>query len=399
MSPFINKKRLLTYPILVLIALSSVTLFNVIFADGWYGRIGGFIGYDFLSIYAGGKLYWTETSDLYNLETMANLQSQLAGIPRSGLNFFPNPPYAALIYGLFSFLPYSSAFVIWTILSVVCLVISTWLIHRYLIPKNLSDNGLTLVYLLVLIFSFYPIIFGLQNGQNHSFSLFLAAMIIIFSIKERPGLAGVCAGFMIYKPQLVLGWVILWLLLKNYKTLLSFLLTGIAWVGVSLLHKGLSPYLDYLRYIPHLDNITYQTWEVTPVAMINKLCMDIFGTTNNTILFLLAVIVYTVVMFWIVRRYPSSRHPAPMILVLLFPLFNIHFMFYDLALIIPLFFLWSQISQSRIVLVTAVSIYLAVLILPAVSEAIKFPIMGFLPLLILLAVISDQKNSFKICQN
>src|SRR5512135_303964 len=91
--PFLNKKRLLAYPYLVFIPLWLVTLINVAFSKNWYGLFGGFIGYDFLSFYSGGKLFWTDTANLYNQGVLAKLQSQLVGIPQSGLNYFPYPPY------------------------------------------------------------------------------------------------------------------------------------------------------------------------------------------------------------------------------------------------------------------------------------------------------------------
>jgi hypothetical protein len=68
-------------------------------------------------------------------------------------------------------------------------------------------------------------------------------------------------------------------------------------------------------------------------------------------------------------------------------------MFYDLVLLIPLFFLWSQLSRTRILLHTAIGIYFSALILPPISEAINFPIMGFMPLLLLFAMGIDLKGS------
>jgi hypothetical protein len=105
---FLNKKRLLTYPTLFLIALWSVTLINVLFANDWFGRFGAFISYDFLSFYAGGKLYWTDTANLYNLEALARLQSQLVGISEGDMKHFAFPPYVGFTYGMFTFLPYLS---------------------------------------------------------------------------------------------------------------------------------------------------------------------------------------------------------------------------------------------------------------------------------------------------
>jgi hypothetical protein len=136
------------------------------------------------------------------------------------------------------------------VLSVSCLLFSSFLLYRYLLPEDLKISGVSLGYLLILLFSYYPALFGLQIGQNHAHSLLLVTFLAIFTIKKNPGWAGLCAALLLYKPQMLVGWLLLWLLLKYYKALLVFFLVGGTWVGLTLLHKGISPYLDYLQFIP-----------------------------------------------------------------------------------------------------------------------------------------------------
>jgi hypothetical protein len=330
MIPFLNKKRLLAYPFLLLISLWTVSIINLIFSKDWYGLFGGFIGYDFLAFFTGAKLFWTNTANLYNESVLANLQHQLVGIPLSGLNFFPSPPNTAFIYGLFSLLPYADALIAWTVVSITCLVLTAWLIYRYLVPKDLIEKGINLPYIIALIFSFYPVIFGLQNGQNHAHTLLIMTLITIFTARQKPYLAGFCAALLLYKPQMLIGWLILWLLLKCYKALLSFAFTGILLISVSVLARGFSVYLDYLRYIPQVTTIflSGHVWAVTPVAIIDRIIINYASTTNLSVISLIILVLMIIGMVIIIRRNPSPPHTLPMILALLFPQLNFHALFY-----------------------------------------------------------------------
>lgn len=205
--------------------------------------VGGLISYDFLAFYSGGYIYWTDIDHLYNLNALAQLQNQLIGIPETGVNAFRFPPFMGFIYGLFSFTSYLPAFILWTILSLACLILSSVLLSHHLIPKSLHQSRMKAGYLMVIILSFYPTLFGLQNGQNHCHSLLLITLIIILSQTKYKFWTGFCAAFLLYKPQIVIGWLLVWLLTKNWRTLLSFSLTGSLWVGLTVLHRGISPYL------------------------------------------------------------------------------------------------------------------------------------------------------------
>jgi hypothetical protein len=310
---------------------------------------------------------------------------------------FPLPPYAGMVFGLFSFMPYTIAYIIWTSLSVVCLFASAWLVHRYLIPQDLKEKGVSLPYLVILVFSFYPVIIGLQTGQTNSISLLLIILITGFTINQRPIMAGVCAALLLYKPQLALGWLIFWLLLKNYKAIIAFVLTGSFWVGLSLFQKGFSPYVDYWHYIPRVAGVfsSGDAWEVTPLAIIDRIMITVFGTTNLFFIYLLLIIGLSLVMIYLIRRNTPPQYPA-LLFVLLFPVISFHSLFYNLVFLIPFIALWSQFSRSKIILLTTIITYLSVLILPAISQVINFPLMGFLPFIILLAFSVDLWPKFPL---
>ncbi|MBO9362349.1 MAG: hypothetical protein J7452_09125, partial [Thermoflexus sp.] len=61
----------------------------------------------------------------------------------------------------------------------------------------------------VLLLSFFPFVAGWRVGQNHGLTLWLATWLLISSQTGRPALAGLIAGLMLYKPQFVIGFLIL----------------------------------------------------------------------------------------------------------------------------------------------------------------------------------------------
>jgi hypothetical protein len=220
---FLNRKRLLVYPRLFLIALGIVALLNLVLRDGWDGGIRGIFGFDFLVFYSSGVLYRQDIDQLYDIDRIAQLEESLIA-PTSlqgGVNINSYPPYVALLTSAFTGMPFLWAFLLWTALSLLAIFItSRWLGNRLLLP-GIKMAGLTSNQLLVILLSFFPLVLGLQNGQNHAFTLFLVTGILIFTIEKKPVPAGLMAGCLIYKPQFVLGFLIVWLIWKEARTSLQ----------------------------------------------------------------------------------------------------------------------------------------------------------------------------------
>jgi hypothetical protein len=398
---FINRQRLRVYPFLFLVTLWVITGVNFLLRDGWYGGFGGFISYDFLSYYAGGKLYWTDISNLYNLGALAELQSQIVGIPKTGMNYFPYPPFSALLYGLFSFLPYSLSFYVWTLISVLCILASAILTMRYLIPLSLKQWGVTTIYLLTIILSFYPTLFGLQNGQNHAHSLLFVTAITILSLTKHEYLTGTVAALLLYKPQLLPGWLFLWLLLGRKRTLFSFVVTGMLLASTAILHTGIASYIAWLGFFK--ENTGVYTWggpwEVSSIALVSRIAAPVLNASAiPLVLSILSLAGLMVGMLILARKKPEHYIYYLHALVILVPFLVIpHLMFYDLVLLIPFFVIWSNTSRSRWMLYTVLSVYFAGIILPILSEAIDFPIMGLIPLLLTVSMIYPlAKQQFRI---
>lgn len=323
---------------------------------------------------------------------LAEIQSQIGGIPQTGVNFFPYPPYVAFFFGLFSFLPYSLAFVIWTVLSILCFATTAALIVRYLSPVLLKQWGVTALYLVTIVFSFYPTIFGLQNGQNHAWSLFLVTSTAIFSLVKSETWAGVMAGLLLFKPQLLLGWLLLWFVLGRKRTLFIFALTGTLILSTSILHKGIAPYIAWVEFFQNdIKAFTWGSpWEVSFTAFFSRIAK--FYSNSNLIVPLtvfLSFVGVILTMALMIRRKVDNHLYYLHALAILAPFLVIpHLLYYDLVLLIPFFVIWSNALQSRLMLYVIIITYIAGIILPILCEVVDFPLMGAIPLFLVIEMIT-----------
>ena len=132
---------------------------------------------------------------------MAEFQSTLVRGTSSYLDAYRNPPFYALLYVPASRLPYLASFWIWTAIAVLL----SWLGIVWLTGEAAAST-------FVLSMSFYPVFAVFSFGQNSLLSF--AAFCLTFHLLERQRffLAGVVAGLLLFKPQLLLGLALWWLL-------------------------------------------------------------------------------------------------------------------------------------------------------------------------------------------
>ena len=215
---------------------------------------GNVTGTDYLQFYAAGTtLRLGESQRLYDFGYQKTLQAEIAGPPFDGFHAFITPPFLAFLYLPFSFLPYVLSFIAWSLLGFFFLWASLKILSQNLHPK-------TVLYTL----TWFPIFASISFGQNSLLSLFIFSLVYLSLRKERYFSAGLASSFLLYKPQLLIGLGLLWLV--RYKTdrraLLGLLTGGILLAGASLLFlpEASRDYLVVLReVVPSID-----TWEGFP---------------------------------------------------------------------------------------------------------------------------------------
>lgn len=138
--------------------------------------------------------------DYPSLSIFAHEQERITGKP-DFLDPFRNPPFYAIPYLLTAKLAYLPSYTIWAIVGLVALVGGCCLLSGRPFKSTLGWS-----------LTFYPVFAVVSFGQNSLLSFGIFALTYRLLTWERRFFAGMCAGLLFYKPQLLIfvgGW---WLL-------------------------------------------------------------------------------------------------------------------------------------------------------------------------------------------
>jgi len=368
---FLNTRRLRDYPRLMLITTLGILAINLFLHQGWLGAFGQVIGGDFVMFYSTGSLYRTDPARIYDYAEQYRLQQSLVEpIKLNGLNPFMNPPYMAMLFSLITYLPLLWSLILWTFLSIIFTFLSVHLISP-LVPYRLRQAGLSNKQYLILVFSFFPFIEGLLAGQNHALTLLLVTALLVSAHKECWFLSGILAGTLIYKPQLVLGLLIVWAIWKNFKALFGFSIVAILWAGSYVLIHSITPFIEYLQVSQFFMSLPYiEGFPGYIIITFYGLLTSIFPANTAPTLQLTSHLIFILasgLVAWFAwhQRHssPSSRMPV-LLLCLILPLaFSPYVQLHDLLLVAPIFLFWARYDNSSRVFNSAIFTYAGAFIL------------------------------------
>jgi hypothetical protein len=185
----------------------------------------------------------------------ALLQEQVPGF----YDAFRNPPFVALIFAPLALLDLIPAFIVWTLLSLGCLGAAIWLLLDEVPGLRPRWRGL-----LLLVFAFAPVYFGLVDGENSTVSLLLYVLIYRALSRDQAEWAGVWAALGLFKPQLFLVFPLIFLAQKSRRALVTYGLTATALALVSLLLVGPAGLEAWFRILlePEASNATANAWRM-----------------------------------------------------------------------------------------------------------------------------------------
>jgi hypothetical protein len=389
---FINTRRLRDYPRLVLVSAWLILGINLLFHQGWIGAFGQVIGGDFIVFYKTGVIYRSDPALIYDYATQDSVQKSIVSpsiIPSN--NPFQNPPFAAPLFALLTYVSLPVSFSIWSFIAILSSIIACYGLSK-LVPINFVESGLSYKQLVIITLSFFPFIEGLLAGQNHWLSLLLTTGILITMLKERWYLSGMMAGLLLYKPQFIVGFLILWFIWGKYKALLSFGIVSICWIGIFTLLNGLGLFQTYAQlsqaylFLPYI-----QGWPNYLLATFYGLLTSIFPIEQQPIIYLFTQIVFIscgLGLAWFafkLRKHPIEEQTPVIVAALLFPILATPYvLLHDLVVLIPGFILWARYSSSQNLLYAAIITYIGTFVLTLIGALSKF---AWLPLLIIYLVI------------
>lgn len=160
------------------------------------------LGGDFLQEWIGATVFaGGESSRLYDAEYVQGLEHdpELVGFEWPREDYFPMvyPPFYYQMLRPFSSVPYPWAARLWAVLSALSISLTAWLLFRFY-P---SSRRVILIGVVASLL-FVPLLNCLNMGQKSTFLLMILASAFLLLRNQRPFLAGLVFGLMVFKPHL-----------------------------------------------------------------------------------------------------------------------------------------------------------------------------------------------------
>lgn len=185
--------------------------------------VGQVVSVDHLAFYSPARMIREgREAEIYDDATLFNYQMALFAPGRwNAFEKLRNPPFYALWYYPTSYLPYWGSCWVWTGVGLVCLFVGIrWLGADR--PWRATLWSLT----------FLPVFATVSYGQNSLLSFAMLCGSYRLLAVNRPFAAGLAAGLLLFKPQMLLGLFVWWALdLRRYWACF----VGVAVMGVILL--------------------------------------------------------------------------------------------------------------------------------------------------------------------
>jgi alpha-1,2-mannosyltransferase len=303
----------------------------------WFDWTPQLLGADHLAFYSAAKLIQDGRGDvLYDYNALADYQSDLIGT--RFLEAYRNPPFYALLYLPTARLNYVVSLWIWTAVALALL----WLGIRWLSPAR---PGTVLLWALC----FYPIFAAVSFGQNSLLSFVAFCLTFRQLDHNKPFSAGLAAGLLLYKPQLLLGLGLWWLLdfRAYWRALAGLTVTGLVLLGLSFLtmHAETIAFVEHLPQIAAYDAFWFYNLH-TPRGFWTLLLGDnkYWGGMLGWVCSLIALGGFLV--FWRRHRGDMPLLFAAAVFVTLWA--SPHTMVYDWSLaLVPAVLLWERRPRQR----------------------------------------------------
>ena len=257
---------------LLLILLAGLTVFNI--RSFCYGIDFAVAGYtDFSQFYAGATIVRDGSGqNLYTYELQENVQKELYSTAenRTGPVLYYHPAFEILIFVPLTYTSYSRAYFGWVLINLSILVAISLLLFPYL--ANLRPVfGINVV---LSLFAFFPIFNAIYHGQDSIVLLLLFASAFMSLKRDRPFLAGIFLGLGLFRFHIVVPFMLLFVVRKQWKVIRGFFVTGVLVVGASVLVTGWQGSIKYVSLLFEINqNLTNQAHQVRfalyPRAMAN----------------------------------------------------------------------------------------------------------------------------------
>ena len=189
---------------------------------------------DFRQLYVAGYMVRTgHRRQLYDYAAQTYFQNTLVSNDERALPFI-RPAYQALMFVPFSLLPYRTAYLGFLLLNVLLLALAFLILQPRLRGLSRVWPGLPPA----LFLGFYPVALALMQGQDSILLLALLAAALVSLERNRDLTAGALAGVGLFKFQIVVPIVLLFLLWRRWRFVKGFMFSAILVGLLSFITSG-----------------------------------------------------------------------------------------------------------------------------------------------------------------
>jgi Glycosyltransferase family 87 len=248
-----------------------------------------------------------------------------------------------MFFAPFARLPYMVAASIWIVASfavygLCCALL--WMIRPSLRPYP----GLVALTSLAL-----PALYGLiAAGQTSSFALLWFTLAYLALRADRPWLAGLCLGTLVYKPTLVMVFPLLFLFANQWRILLAVALAAGLQFAIAGMYFGWPMLVDYVRTlaagVSAIEQLESQPWQMNSLRALfaNSLPWP-------SVAFALQVVSSLAVIVFAIRVWRSNK-PLSLryaILVIATALVSPHVYTYELVILVPAYLTAAEMAVEQ----------------------------------------------------
>lgn len=332
---------------------------------------------DFMAHWTGGKLLLQgQTAELYDPLVQKHLQD--SAVAHGAFSWFVSPPFAAVLYAPFAALPYTAAAVLWTVLSVACLVAAVRLLPLWA-PVLFARSG-NVVWLVV--FASEPVLELFGSGQESAVTLLLWVFGIRSVVRGREVTGGIVLALGLFKPQQLLLVPVVLLIQRRWQALSAWLVTAVGLAAASVAVVGVDGTASWLKlpFSPLYVELAQvqMAWKMQSAgALITGLFPASIGWVAAKLGLLVSAALIGLFIWQAWRRRERANEVASWMLALLVTvLSSAHIGVYDLVLLIPpLLYVLARTPSPRL-RIAAVCVFLLPwtnLLRHGIAESLHWP--------------------------
>jgi Glycosyltransferase family 87 len=329
---------------------------------------------DFRSFYVAAQIVRQGAGHyLYDVNVQHDFQLHYAG--RIGL-IFNYPAATALLYLPGAWLTLRAAYVLWTAVSLAMLLGSAALLNATL---GFFRHP---VMLLAATLLYVPVWLNLMHGSTALCMLIIDALALQFFMQNREFAAGCALGAGLLKFHLVLPFLFVLLLRRQWRAVAGFTAIACIFLGLCIWVAGWRFVLEYPRFLLRLPSLPLAAMNVSGMATLRGLYV---GLARREPPLVLMAAVAAGLLIWSARTWRKAPASGFAITIAVTALISYHFNPQDLSLLIIPMAIVLKAADWRW---SAITIAAFAPPLPLLLLGPRFWLMGCLVLVLLMALVA-----------